>query len=224
MELILDSATDTDNEPLVEAFNGDDIAENDHRDDNEPADKVDYQLPIEQPKKQKLKNLDKVLDEGKCQDLPAQQKCCFKYMGAKKTVKIKWQTVYCEPTVQPRGTKNIVKNRPGRRGLTKRVKTPLELFKLFFTNEMLEKIVIYTNNSIEPALERYSTLRSRKRQVSIFSKSWQSWYFSIPLAYFVFEQHFVSICKRPERFGPTKVQMSFSVQQCCSIDFSSLAN
>ena len=89
LELIVDSATDTDNEPLVEAFNGDDIAENDHRDDNEPADKVDYQLPIEQSKKQKLKNLDKVLDEGKCQDLPAQQKCCFKYMGAKKTVKIK---------------------------------------------------------------------------------------------------------------------------------------
>ena len=65
---------DTDNEALIEVLIGDHIAENEDRDGNEHADEVENQLPIEQPKKQKFKNLDQVLDEDKYCDLLAQRK------------------------------------------------------------------------------------------------------------------------------------------------------
>lgn len=74
LESIVDGAADTDNEALIEVLSGDHIAENEDRDGNEPADEVENQLPIEQPKKQKFKNLDQVLDEDKYCDLLAQRK------------------------------------------------------------------------------------------------------------------------------------------------------
>ena len=58
LELIMDNTTYADNEALVETFNGDDLAEHEDRDDNEPPDEVNNKLPIEQPGKQKFKNLD----------------------------------------------------------------------------------------------------------------------------------------------------------------------
>lgn len=145
---------DTDNEALIEVLIGDHIAENEDRDGNEHADEVENQLPIEQPKKQKFKNL----DEDKYCDLLAQRKRFCKYTDAKKPIKIKWWTVPRESLLQPRGAKNIMRNRHAPEGLTKRLKTSLELFKLFFTDEMLEKIILYTNNSIKPSLEQFSTL------------------------------------------------------------------
>ena len=149
LESIVDGAADTDNEALIEVLSGDHIAENEDRDGNEPADEVENEFPIEQPKKQKFKNLDQVLDEDKYCDLLAQRKRFCKHTDAKKPIKIKWWTVPRELPLQPRGAKNIMRNRHTPEGLTKRLKTSLELFKLFFTDEMLEKIMFYTNNSIE---------------------------------------------------------------------------
>ena len=88
----------------------------------------------------------------------------------KNPVKIKWQTVPREPALQPRGAENIMKNRPGPPGLAKRVKTSLQLFKLFFTDGMLGKIVLYTNNSIEPAMEWFSTLLAERDKYLHFQK------------------------------------------------------
>ena len=51
---------------------------------------------------------------------------------------------------------NILRHIPGLRGVAKRVQTPLELFKLFFTNEMVDMIVRYTNDCIQPVLERFA--------------------------------------------------------------------
>ena len=154
------------------------------------------------------------------------------------------------------------------------------MFKLFFTDDILEKIYLYSNNSIEPALEQFSTLLAESNKCPDFWKVdevdisfgllylwaafrvnlWETWeteankssnnIFSatmsfnrfqfihkfitfddksthkliIHLAYSIFEQHFVSICERPERLRPTKVQITFLVQQCRSRDFSSSTN
>ena len=49
---------------------------------------------------------------------------------------------------------NILRHIPGPQGVAKRVQTPLESFKLFFTNEMVDMIVRYTNDCIQPVLER----------------------------------------------------------------------
>ena len=67
-----------------QVFNGNGIAENEDRDGNEPADKVNNQLPLEQKKNQKFKNLDEVPYKDKYRDLPSQQKRFFKYTDAKK--------------------------------------------------------------------------------------------------------------------------------------------
>ena len=53
MEPIVDDAADANNEPVVEVLNDDDITENEYRHYNDPADKVDNQLSIEQPKKKR---------------------------------------------------------------------------------------------------------------------------------------------------------------------------
>ena len=52
----------------------------------------------------------------------------------------------------------------------KRGKTLLELFKLLFTNEMLKRIILYTNNSIKPALEWFSTLPAESSKYPHFWK------------------------------------------------------
>ena len=52
----------------------------------------------------------------------------------------------------------ILKHKPGPASTAKQVETPLQSFNLFFTDEMLEKIVTYTNNSMEPAMGRFSNL------------------------------------------------------------------
>ena len=78
LESIVNDAADADSEPLIEAFNGDDIAENEDRDNNEAADEVENQLSIEQPNRQKFKNLDEVLEKDKYRDLLTQRIHFFK--------------------------------------------------------------------------------------------------------------------------------------------------
>ena len=58
LDPIMDDAADVNNKPLIEALNGNNIAENEDCDINEPADEVDNQLPVGQPKEQKFKTTD----------------------------------------------------------------------------------------------------------------------------------------------------------------------
>ena len=110
----------------------------------------------ELPRKQKFKNLDKVLDV----DLPAQPDLIFSYIDAKKIVTINCNTNSENRNLQPRGTENILKNVLGLRGAAKYVQTPIESFRLFFADEMVNNIVGYTNDVIRTVLERFSVLEA----------------------------------------------------------------
>ena len=131
---------------------------------------IDNPMPAELPKKEKFKNLDKVLDEDSYVDLPVQRKRTCKYADVKNTMKINLEAIPSQQSLQPRGTVNILKHKPGPRGTAKQVQTPLESFNLFFTDEMLEKVVTYTNNSIEPAMERFSDLLKESDKYLNFRK------------------------------------------------------
>ena len=85
-------------------------------------------MPAELLKKQKFKNLDKVLDEDNYVNLPAQRKCIFKHEDAKNTMKINWETIRSEQSLQLNKTVNILKHKPGPGGTAKQVQTPLESF------------------------------------------------------------------------------------------------
>ena len=51
-------------------------------------------------------------------------------------------------TIHRKKTENIYKGTAGPRSIAKNAKTPLELLELFLTDEMIDKLVIYTNASI----------------------------------------------------------------------------
>ena len=70
-------------------------------------------------------------------------------------------TVLDPGNVQPRGAENVMKNKPGPRGAEKYVKTPVEAFQLFMTDEMISNIVTHTNNVLQPVIERFSDLLTR---------------------------------------------------------------
>ena len=73
-------------------------------------------------------------------------------------MKINWKTIPSQQSLQPREVVNILKKKPGPRGTSKQVQTPLQSLNLFFTDEVSEKVVTYPSNSIEPAMERFSDL------------------------------------------------------------------
>ena len=110
----------------------------------------------ELPRKQKFKNLEEVLDESNYVDLTAQPDLSFSYTDARKTMTINWNTNPENGNIRPRGKENIFKNVPGPRGAAKYVQTPIESFSLFFTDEMVNNIVGYTNDIIRPVLEKFS--------------------------------------------------------------------
>ena len=86
-----------------------------------------------------------------------QKKRTFHYSDAKKTVNIAWRTTK-DYTIHRKRTENILKSKAGPRGIAKNAKTPLELLELFLTDEMIDKLVIYTNESIQTLLEKFEDL------------------------------------------------------------------
>ena len=85
------------------------------------------------------------------------KKHTFHYSDAKKTVNIAW-TMTKDYTIHRKGTENICKGKAGPRGIAKNAKTPLKSLELFLTDEMIDKLVIYTNASIQPLLEKFEDL------------------------------------------------------------------
>ena len=124
----------------------------------EPLEAVTKQGNDELPTKQKFKNLTEVLNEAKYSDVPAQKKRTFHYSDPKKTVNIAWTTTTKDYTIHRKGTENIRKGKAGSRGIAKNARTPLESLELFLADEMIDKLVIYTNASIQPLLEKFEDL------------------------------------------------------------------
>ena len=104
------------------------------------------------PRKQIFSTLNAVLDESRYDPLPPQNEVRYTYSDAKKTIVMDWSTVK-DNLLQRRQRGNILRNRPGPRGAARDATTPLEAFQIFITDEMLDKIVRYTNASIEPFLD-----------------------------------------------------------------------
>ena len=117
---------------------------------------IDDLMSAELPKKQQLENLDEILNEDKFVDLRPQRKRIFKHADPKNTMNIDWDAIPSQQLLQPRGVVNILRQKPGPSGTAKRAQVPLQSFNLFFTDEILEKVVMYTTNSIEPAMKRFS--------------------------------------------------------------------
>ena len=119
---------------------------------NDEADNVQK----EPTRKQKFKNLNQVMNENNYLDIPGQPKKVFRYQDTKKTIKIKWHPNSEDTKLQQCGSNNILKHTPGSRGPGKSVQTPLESFNLFFSKEMIDNIVKYTNQNIKPAMDRFA--------------------------------------------------------------------
>ena len=210
LESIVDGAADTDNEALIEVLSGDHIAENEDRDGNEPADEVENQLPIEQPKKQKFKNLDQVLNEDKYCDLLAQRKRFWKYADAKKPIKIKWWTVPHESPLQPRGAKNIMRNRHAPEGLNKRWKPRWSCSNCFLPTKCWRKLCFtpITLSIFCPLEERDKDLHFKRLARRYFSIHWPTLSpNSISCQY----------ARHPRYLGPQKLKQHF---YCNSIVFN----
>ena len=153
-----DSDSSDDDLDPVETVHGDavleDVEETDmiieegNKDENVTADAEAEPLP----RKQIFSMLNAVLDESRYDPLPPQNEARYTYSDAKKTIVMDWSTVK-DNLLQCRQRGNILRNRPGPRGAARDTTTPLEAFQIFITDEMLDKIVRYTNASIEPFLE-----------------------------------------------------------------------
>ena len=131
---------------------------------------INNPVPAELPKKQKFKNLVEVLNEDNYIDLPAQKKRTFQYADTANTMKINWETIPNQQSLQPHEGMNILKHKPGSRSTAKQVQIPLQSLNLFFTDEMLIKVLTYTNNSIEPTMERFSNLVKESDKYSHFRR------------------------------------------------------
>ena len=87
-----------------------------------------------------MKNLDEVLDERNYVDLPAQPGRSFPYIDARKTMAINWNTNPENGNLRPRDSEDFLKNVLGPRGAAEYAQAPIESFRLFFTNEMVNNI------------------------------------------------------------------------------------
>ena len=81
---------------------------------------------------------------------------------------INWNTNPENRNLQLRGAENILKNVPGLRSAVKFVQTPIESFRLLFTDEMVNNIVGYTNDVIWPVLVRFSDVLEASTKYTIF--------------------------------------------------------
>ena len=107
------------------------------------------------PSEQKFGSLTDALEELKYVDLPPQRPKTFTYTDAKKAMTVKWKTVKSDDSLGANTTPavNILKHKPRPRQAAQRLRTPLDAFELYFTDEMLEKISTFTNASIKHLLE-----------------------------------------------------------------------
>ena len=71
-------------------------------------------------------------------------------------MQVNWQTVSNEANLRECCAANILRHIPGPKGVAKRVRRLLESFKLFFTNEIVDMIVRFTNDCTHPVLERFA--------------------------------------------------------------------
>ena len=113
----------------------------------------------------RFKTLDDVLNNNNYDNAPLQAERNFEYTLSKKMVKMEWKTNK-NKQIHKRGAENVYKNKPGPRRAAKSVKNPSSLFKLFFTDKMIDNIVQYTNKNMEPVINNFSDPRDRSTKYS----------------------------------------------------------
>ena len=84
-------------------------------------------------------------------------------------MQITWTTNPEARNLQHRGAENILKNAPGPKGAAKYVKTPIEAFTLFFTDNMINSITRCTNEAIQPVLEKFSDVLDTSSKYTHFA-------------------------------------------------------
>ena len=101
-----------------------------------------------------------VLNDNNYDNAPPQAEPSFEYTDSKKTVKMEWKTNK-DKQVHKRGVdENGNKTKPGPRRAAKTVKNLSSLFKLFFTDKMMDNIVQYTNKNMQPVIDKFSDPRN----------------------------------------------------------------
>ena len=68
---------------------------------------------------------------------------------------MEWKTIKYKQ-IHKRGAEDVYENKPGPRHAPKSVKNLSSLFKLFLTETIMDKIVQYTNKSMQPAIDKFS--------------------------------------------------------------------
>ena len=93
-----------------------------------------------------------------------------------------WNTNPENGKLRLRGAESILKIVPSPRGAASYLQTPIESFMLFFTEEMVNNIVGYTNDAIRPILARFPEVLVLSTLIFIQLMTWTYklfWAFSI---------------------------------------------
>ena len=158
---------DVDSDPPVPAVTPSDKSETGTVHDSnalvEDIFEVNEQIPddeeevVESLQNQKSKNLNKIFNKTNYANAPAQPNLIFDFSDARKAVSITWNTVR-EANLHRRCVENIMNKQPHPRRAAKYMKTPLKAFQLFFRDDIINKVVLYTNAFIQPLIESISVV------------------------------------------------------------------
>lgn len=102
------------------------------------------------PRKQKFSNMDEVLNLDNYTPLPQQEHARYRYSDKKGSFVVDWETT---KTDNPRHSgrlpaRSIITKKPGPTRHTSGVSNPLEAFSYFIPDDLLQSVVLNTNNTI----------------------------------------------------------------------------
>ena len=112
-------------------------------------------------RKHQLKDLDATMDKQNYDLLPPQPDEIHTYTPKSKGKSYTWKKQFA--VTGRRGRENMIHNHPGPSRLTAGADTPLKLFDLFFTVEMLTLIVRYTNTKIQEFINAHPNVRESSK-------------------------------------------------------------
>ena len=68
-------------------------------------------------------------------------------------------------------SRNVIRNRPSVRSLTRNAKTPVKALQLFITNRMTEAITLFTNKKIDDFRERFQELLEQRNKYAYYERT-----------------------------------------------------
>ena len=128
-----------DEEPIIES-------ESDS-DDNEEFEQA--------PRKQKFKSIDDCANEENYDPVLEQPDETFSYTSADKKFSMTWHTNVDIYAAGRNPSANIILGKEGPRGPAKNVRTPIDAFSCYITDEILEEMLLHTNNKINRFIEQF---------------------------------------------------------------------